>query len=268
MTGQPSCRCGVRRFELLRLHHGELSGSAKDDLTAKVSACAACRETLATFEADNQAFLDTVNVAAESARILERLDAAEAKPAAWWQRFMPIVAPAMALLLAIVFLPSQFSSLYQDAAPGPNRTKGAVAIEMFVDDADGAFQAEPGIELREGDRVQFRYRADGHGWLMLVSVDGRGAITLLYPVDGEESGSVDPAGIHPLPSSVILDDAIGTERVYAVFSDEPIAFELVEQVLSLQLEDDDLDDGVALELVDDFEQDTSQAMFVFEKVAP
>ena len=67
---------------------------------------------------------------------------------------------------------------------------------------------------------------------------------------------------------MILDDAIGTERVYAVFSDEPIAFELVEQVLSLQLEDDDLDDGVALELVDDFEQDTSQAMFVFEKVAP
>ena len=259
-----ACTCGVRMYELLQLQHGELDAAAQVSLQARVQSCEICAERLARFQAEQQAFLQHADVALQSAQILARLEAAEAKPvlALPWRVIVGRLTAAVAMVLAVLFaLP-----LIQSSPTGPNRTKGGPAIEMYVDGADAAWLAEDGIELTEGDRIQFRYSAGGYGYLMVVSLDGTGAITSLYPSESGESLQVDPGGTNVLQGSIILDDAIGTEQVYALFTASPLVFEEVRQALRAQLEDGGPAGHIELDRLDP-DLDVRQVNLHFEKVA-
>jgi hypothetical protein len=85
----------------------------------------------------------------------------------------------------------------------------------------------PEQALHAGDQIQFLYHAAGHAFVVVVEVDGAGAVTALQPGEHPESWPVQASGTHVLPGSIILDEAVGPERVFAVFSDAPLPVEVV-----------------------------------------
>lgn len=216
----------MRLIELRRYRVGELANEAKAAVETHVASCAECKARLSSLEEEERTFLATANVAADSAAILARLDAAPAARASRWSRvlvFAPIVALAAAL--AMMFLPKP--------PPETTRIKGPmqVALEMFVKDAEGIRPAIDGARLREGDAIQFKYQAGGRRYVFVVSVDTDGTVSPLYPDEERTSIPVAPTGTHVLEGSVILDASRGPERFFAFFSDEPIHFDEVRRAL-------------------------------------
>ena len=118
---------------------------------------------------------------------------------------LPLLAAAMALL---VLLPS----------PPANRAKGTVDLDLYVQRGGQAVAVAEGEVLAPGDRVRFAVQADGHEGVVLLSVDGAGVVSLLYPERADQPPvPVDPDQRGLLVDAVALDDAPGPELFVAVF---------------------------------------------------
>jgi hypothetical protein len=95
----------------------------------------------------------------------------------------------------------------------------------------GAAGPEPlagGAHAAARDVVQVSYAAAGHRFGAILSVDGRGAVTLHAPQQqGLESVPLAPSGTHVLPQAYELDDAPAFERFIFVVSDSPFPLEAI-----------------------------------------
>jgi hypothetical protein len=227
--------CGARLIELRSLRAGELSGETKSKLEAHLGGCEHCRARVLELEQEEAYFHANIDVAAESVRVVEQLNAPK-KPGPWrlpaW-----ISVPAAALALVIVVLVAQ-----PKEEENGTRLKGAstpraahVELQMYVKDAAGIRAAADGARLREGDAIQFRYDAGGRDYLMVLSVDAGGTISPLYPDAERASIKVSPHGRHVLEGSIILDQTRGPERIFAFFSAAPLTFEEVKRELKEEL---------------------------------
>jgi hypothetical protein len=95
------------------------------------------------------------------------------------------------------------------AAPRPH---------LFVirkDDA-GLHRLDDGALANTGDLVQVGYVAAGHTRGVIVSVDGRGHVTLHHPSTPLDEARLRPYGPQPLGFSFELDDARAFERFFFV----------------------------------------------------
>jgi hypothetical protein len=107
-----------------------------------------------------------------------------------------------ATLLLYRVTPSDSASLRGDAAESEPLTDGAAASP--------------------GDVIQLKYLAAGSGFGMVLSIDGRGTVTLHFPEEERGETTLVPGGATPLPRSYELDDAPDFERFILVTSAEPI----------------------------------------------
>ena len=93
--------------------------------------------------------------------------------------------------------------------------------------ADGVVRRGlPGSTVHPGDRIQLRYSTPEHPWLVVVSLDSRGAVTPFYD-DAGRSLAISPGVGRLLEGSIELDDALGPERLIGCFSEEPLATDRV-----------------------------------------
>jgi hypothetical protein len=236
--------------KLRRYHFGELSEAER----AAIEADPEAQARLEKMRSAESAFLEKVDIAAESVAILEKLDRPERRP---WFALRPLqFAAAFVLLLALVPLGRSF--LFETPH---NRTKGSAQLQMFVKDGSGVRPGSDGMTLRSGDQIQFRYRAVGHRYLFVFSIDARGTVSPLYPDDQGKSIEIRPDGLQTLHGSVILDDAKGPERVFAVFSDEPLSYRDLEGAVSKMRERD----PTRLQVLPLQEEDVDQATILFIK---
>jgi hypothetical protein len=252
--------CGVRYSELEQYAHGELTAGRRAEIESSAETCKHCQTELSALKRDNQAFLEQVNVAAQSARILDSLESRENRP--WFARFQfSQWVGALTLVVAMAFIvPAIFNS-----DRSVNRIKGEnVGLQVYLNTEEEPQLITKGSELRDGDQIQFRYQARGYPFLMIVSVDGRQNITSLYPSVPGPSISVAPEGSHILAGSIILDDAIGFERIFAIYSESPLDYYDVEKILEDELE---LSQGHVTDLEPaSFADGTEYATVDFEKV--
>jgi hypothetical protein len=108
----------------------------------------------------------------------------------------------------------------------PVRATGP-ALEVYVrrTDADRVERVAEGGCLDPGDRLRFllrpvRGRPADH--LLLVSLDGAGALTVYYPYGETESGRLAEGARVELPGSIELDGTPGPERLFAIVSRAPV----------------------------------------------
>jgi len=73
-----------------------------------------------------------------------------------------------------------------------------------------------------GDLLQVSYLAGGRRHGVVVSVDGRGAVTLHFPTSPVGATALKPGGAVSLAHSYELDDAPDFERFFFVTSDAPL----------------------------------------------
>jgi anti-sigma factor RsiW len=182
------------------------------------------KERLAALQADDAAFLAAHPfedvLAGLKARAVDVVPERRPKP---WRRWVALMVP-LAAALALLVLPST-----DDPARSANRLKGGGLIAMQL--VEGVAQPlSAGEAVEAGTRIQFR-ASTVHPWMILVGVDGTGTVSRYEPVGGELSAPIAPGQGTPLADSLVLDGSPGPEVFVAVFSDEPMLVEEVEQAL-------------------------------------
>lgn len=240
--------------------------------------------------AERRAFYMQLPLPAVLARIEQRRSATWGEHLAAWARSLvrrPAMVGSFAAAAAVAAVavvvgggvwPGSDRSSPPGVAPrGPDtRIKGAVTapVVLPLDDADVSLDVQvrtasgvgslvSGGSYRTDDQLQFRYASGELTWVWLGSIDAQGNISAYYPEDGARSLAIVPGRGVPLPGSVALDDYVGVERFFAVFSRVPVEGDAVRAAARQALREAGVVDAMGrLPL-----EDTAQASFLIRKVA-
>jgi hypothetical protein len=176
------------------------------------------RLRLADLERSNREVLAKYPPAWMDRRIALRLDQARRAPpraSRSLARYWPVPAAAMVLLVAAfsaVLLPRRGEHL-KGLEPG---------LALFRKTATGTEKLENGSPAAPGDLVQIVYQAAGMKHGAILSVDGRGTVSLHLPPAGDRSAPL-PAGSDTVGYAYLLDDAPRFERFYLITADTAFA---------------------------------------------
>lgn len=130
-----------------------------------------------------------------------------------FRRAAPIAALCFAMAAAILFL----------IRPPPNhghRSKGEVTLGVRVNREGTTLPADADIVVRSGDRLQFVYQPGANNSVVIVGVDGSGAVVTYWPDEGDTPVLVVPGEAQLLEGSILLDGAEGPEVFVAGFGAE------------------------------------------------
>jgi hypothetical protein len=108
--------------------------------------------------------------------------------------------------------------------------KGGATWQVFASRGSKVFQVHDGDRLQDGDQIRFVVIPDGAHYLMIASIDGAGRASIYYPYDGRSSATIRGPRVE-VDGSIVLDDAPGAERLFAILTDEPVDSERVERLL-------------------------------------
>ncbi|MDY7226475.1 hypothetical protein [Hyalangium rubrum] len=206
---------------------GALDPEAKRQLEATLAQSPWDKARLAELRADSAAFL----LQHPPAPFVARVQKAE-RPA-WWRSWPVLLAPALAtaMLTLLVFQP-QIEQLLQTLIEGdPYTVKGSVMLVLHRKVGESSVQVSSGDTLSPGDAIRFEAKASNNGFLAVVGRDAKGVITVYHPFGGTAAHPYE-ASQPLLPEAVALDDTLGREDVYALFSQQ--AFELDWAVRALE----------------------------------
>ena len=109
-------------------------------------------------------------------------------PQRTWSGYRLWAVPAVALILAVVAVPTLFDRETPEAPA--ERVKGGEqepSLLVFRKLTSGAERLQDGTLAQSGDLVQLAYRSGGLQYGVILSVDGRGTITQHLPATGAEA---------------------------------------------------------------------------------
>ena len=217
---------------LERIALGELPPEELAAARARLAAEPGGLERLARLEADDGATLARLPPSQAAAEVARRRRVVEASrslstssPPRRWLPAVALGAP-VAAGLALLMLFSQ-RELPEESRPQQavlletTRTKGLEPKLLIHRQTAGA--PEPltdSARVRPGDVLQLSYVSGGRPHGAVLSIDGRGSVTLHAPES--PTGPLElKGGTVPLPSAYELDDAPAFERFFFVTSDKP-----------------------------------------------
>jgi len=173
------------------------------------------------------------------------LQAAEQRRSSWWKwnwKLMWPVAmlPAAALVgvFAIVDRTPNNSGVSvamnesAQVAATSVRTKGSFSLTIVCKRGDSMSTIADGESVREGDRLRFEYTQTQPGFVMVFSVDDSGKIFPYYDEASLASVAAVAGNQVALPGSIELDAHKGLERVFALWSETPLAGETVRSAVA------------------------------------
>ncbi|WP_224240213.1 DUF4384 domain-containing protein [Hyalangium gracile] len=164
--------------------------------------------------------------AAEAARVFARESPhwmaktrARSSPVRRWAPLLPIAALAGAALFLLRPPPPE--------AP-LHATKGEV-LTVYIGGQGEPRAAAQGERVRPGEELRFHVAPGARSFVWIASVDSTGTVSRLAPAEGTPPLSVEGAQL--LPGGAVLDATGGPERIWAVISQEPLSWAVVEQAL-------------------------------------
>jgi hypothetical protein len=213
---------------------GELPTREMEELDRRLKTDLELAERLEALHESNEEILHDhppESFAAAVARRLEPARAAESRgllrrsSLSRWGLLAPALAAAA--VLVIIWIGPQ-----EPPIPGGNGTvpSGTVRVKglqpqmrIYRQLAGGVEQLAADAEVGNHDVLQISYIAAGRPYGTIVSIDGRGAVTLHFPDSIGAATDLDPEGEIPLPHAYEIDDAPDFERFFLVMADTPIA---------------------------------------------
>lgn len=193
---------------------------------------------LAALEADRRATLEKLPPATVAREVelrsaaARRLEVAreQPRPLRRWAPAFALVPTLAAVTLFVLIRPAGPTMGTGVDGPGPEVTRAKGLLPQLLVHREGAAQPErlaDGAAATAGDVVQLSYLAAGHLYGAILSVDGRGAVTVHMPETGAQAVRLEASGTHALPRAYELDDAPAFERFLFITSDTPFALEPV-----------------------------------------
>lgn len=158
---------------------------------------------------------------AQVVREVERR-AAPRRAVAGWRYALPALAvAAVALVMVGPLMPAPRDP--GQTAGDHVRLKGARPVLMlYRKTADGSERLADQASVAQGDVLQVAYSAAGMKYGVILSVDGRGTVTLHHPADEQGGSELVPGGEVRLKRAYVLDDAPEHETFVLVASDQPL----------------------------------------------
>lgn len=218
-------------YDRLLLH--ALSGEERARCEEHLVACERCRADHAGYAADARRFSEEILPRA-MARLPVRprgsLRARLPRPALWF------LAPAMTAALVLLAVRARLADDGHGTAPMGTaddlRIKGGEpSLRAFARRMQQVFPVKDGSELHPGDELRFVVDSPRLPFLLLASLDGAGRVNVYFPYDGSQSGAIAVGKPTELPGSIVLDSAPGPERVFALYSSQPLRRADVEPAL-------------------------------------
>jgi hypothetical protein len=133
---------------------------------------------------------------------------------AWLGGAMAALAAAAALLLLIGRSPLRSEG-------DEVRTKGTARVGFFVRHAGVVRRGSERERVTPGDALRFVVTSSVPSYVAVLSRDGAGQVSVYHP-SGPRAARVEPGVERPLDTSVVLDEVLGEERLYALTCSEPI----------------------------------------------
>ena len=190
---------------------GELDTADAETVGTHVSSCAACSAALAGMRGVR-----------EEVRTLP-LPAA-LSTAAPRRRFPRVAVAGLGLALAASVL------LLVRTPTAPERTKGGLALTMYVQHGDDVRRAEPGEHVAPGDAVRFAVSTPTPAYVAVLSLDPTGRASVYFPQTGRAAHV--PAGSEVLlPLGTRLDTTTGEERLLGIFCGSAVELEPIRTAL-------------------------------------
>lgn len=211
-----------------------LSAEETNQAKAHIDDCGACKQRWLELNEDSQKFKQYV-----FARTLPQVEARlNASKQGFFERFrLQLVLPALGLAsaaaLALTFAAGPGTQTEDDVYIG---VKGhEQTFEVFAQRDQGtSFAVKPNTTLKPKDRIRFVVAPGQAKYVLVASVDGKGAFSVYHPFGAEESEKI--AGQVPrrleLGSTVELDETMGTEKLVVVLSDAPVKAEAVKAAVA------------------------------------
>lgn len=235
-----STRDHVPDYLLEQYALGELPPNQMTELGDRIAKDSSLVTRLDAIHASNRAILRE-RPPEEFARLVNlqrRVDAISAEEQALEkrkhaQRRLLMFAPAFAavLILLVILTQSDESPLIRTQPiriMEYTREKGLEPhLRVFRKVDDDAELLTANSVVRRGDMLQIGYVAHGHPFGVIISIDGRGAVTLHYPDDPTLSTQLDQDGEIHVPHAYEIDDAPDFERFFFVTATAPIRVDSV-----------------------------------------
>ncbi|KFE66173.1 hypothetical protein [Hyalangium minutum] len=191
---------------------------------------------LAALEADSRATLEKLPPATVAREVelrsaaARRLEVAreQTRPLRRWAPALALVPALAVVALFVVVRPVE--PPVGDRVDGLEVTRAKGLLPQLLVHRQGAAEPErltDGAAAAAGDVVQLSYIAAGHAYGIILSVDGRGTVTVHVPETGAQSVALAASGTHALPRAYELDDAPAFERFLFITSDIPFALDPV-----------------------------------------
>jgi len=209
---------------LERIALGELPADELVAARARLAQEPGGLERLAQLEADNARLLTALpaqEVAREVAR--RRRVVLAGRPEARRPRTLALGLPLAAALAVLVVLSVREPAGPQlPGLPGleATRIKGDARLVVYRQGQGEPELLRAGAQARAGDLLQLGYVAGGKPYGAVLSLDGRGAVTLHFPEREDAPLALNPQGA-ALHHAYELDDAPAFERFVFVTSEQP-----------------------------------------------
>ena len=207
-------------------------------------------EKVKALDEDNRSILEAYPSDKMAALIRSRMDAEgkapdESSPAKKSNIIRIVTSPvplmaaaAIALLIGVMPFLNNSDSTDDPVYMEGTRLKGLKPQVMVFKETNGeARELSERSLVREHDLLQIEYNAGDYPYGMLLSIDGRGIVTLHFPFSEYDSQKLERGANARLPYAYELDDAPYYERFYFLFSKNALPVDQVlEQAESLARE--------------------------------
>jgi len=211
-----------------KLALGELDPRAVDEVHGRIERDVVAAERLRKIQASDQEILDAYPARTMAAAIERRRR--DEKRSRAYRTMMWTAVPVAAAIAAVIFIwPSWVRRLpaeYPASIPAQNAesttVKGDPRLLVYRKSPVGIEELRRGARARPGDVLQIGYLAAHAKYGVILSVDGRGSVTLHFPKDASEPTALEEGGARTLPFAYELDDAPRFERFFLITADSPI----------------------------------------------
>jgi Domain of unknown function (DUF4384) len=219
-------------YELDGLHIGVMDGARAQAARNHLEGCVRCRRMAGELRSWQEHFSGEIWPTA-AGRLRTHL-ARRPEPRRRWRwmalAFLPLAASgAMAALYLRPRAPD--SPVTAESTAATIGVKGAPAWLVVARRQGRVFPASSETPLAAGDQLRFVVNPGELPYVMVASIDGAGRPSVYFPFGSVASGRVPTGRRLELPGSLVLDDAPGPERLYALFSRAPLRAEVVTAAL-------------------------------------
>ncbi len=216
----------VPDLEVEKLALGVLSEAEAEAVRARLGDEA--DERLGAIERSNREILDDHPPGEIAAAVRRRLEAKQKDAArssrGWWLALPTLAAAAGVLLWIGTRGPEEVASETSGSAEDSNSEviilKGDARLVIQRRRGATDQQLVDGDTVRAGDLLQVSYHAGSDAQGVIVSLDGRGVVTLHHPVAPTGETTLSTGGAIPLPEAYELDDAPTYERFFFVTGED------------------------------------------------